>query len=155
MDQQSQDYLEKFLESLSYSKRKQYQSFSSDYFCNDELNANLCAELIRSGEKTATCSLKYWYDSGTEPMPIVGHLQVVTNWSGKPVCIIEIVLVSQCQYSDVTEEFAQLEGEGDRSLKWWKKAHWDFFTQECKSLNIQPTETMMLLLEQFHVVYKS
>ena len=45
-----------------------------------------------------------------------GHLQVVTNWSGEPVCIIEITSVSKCKYNEITAEFAALEGEGDKTL---------------------------------------
>ncbi|MCT4606010.1 MAG: ASCH domain-containing protein [Marinisporobacter sp.] len=29
-----------------------------------------------------------------------------------------------------TEEFAKTEGEGDKSLKYWRKVHIDFFTRE-------------------------
>lgn len=154
MEVQSQAYLDKYLSSLSDIERNTYKSFSSDYFCGDEHNANLCAELIRIGQKTATCSLNIWYESGEEPMPTIGHLQVVVDWVGKPICIIKIDSVELCQYSEVTAEFAYAEGEGDRSLAGWRQGHWDFFANECEVLNIQPSETMMLVLEQFHVVYQ-
>ena len=72
MEEQSQRYLNKYFSSLSETERKRYQSFSSDYFCTDEHNANLCAELIQRGQKTATCSLNAWYESGKESMPTVG-----------------------------------------------------------------------------------
>jgi uncharacterized protein YhfF len=154
MEAKSQAYLDKYLASLTDFERSKYHSFSADYFCADEHNANLCAQLIRIGQKTATCSLKYWYESDDEPMPIIGHLMVVTNWDGIPICIVEINSVEECQYCDVTAEFAFLEGEGDRSLKWWRTAHWDFFEKECEELNIEPCEDMMLLLETFRVVYQ-
>ncbi|MEZ8330199.1 RNA-binding protein [Aliivibrio fischeri] len=154
MEEQSQIYLNKYLSSLSETERKKYQSFGSDYFCADEHNANLCAELIRIGQKTATCSLNIWYESGEEPMPTVGHLQVVVDWNGKPICIIEIDSVETCKYNEVTAEFAHAEGEGDRSLKWWREAHWRFFAAECSELNIEPSEDMVLVLERFHVVYQ-
>ena len=154
MEERVQIYLNKFLESLSVAERKKYQSFSADYFCADEYNANLCAELILKGQKTATCSMRVWYESEGETMPVVGHLMVVTNWDGAPVCIIEIDSVEECKYSDVSADFAYLEGQGDRSLEWWRKVHWDFFVQECEELNIEPSEDMMLVLEKFHVVYQ-
>jgi uncharacterized protein YhfF len=87
-------------------------------------------------------------------MPEVGHLQVVTNWDGKPICIIELTSVNICKYSDVTAEFAAEEGEGDKSLNWWREAHWKFFSLECDELGIKPTEDMLLVLERFRVVYK-
>ena len=118
MDDRSQRYLDNFLKSLPEPSRNKYHSFSSDYFCGDEYNANLCAELIKQGKKTATCSMAYWYESGEEPMPTVGHLQVVVDWHGNPVCIIEIDTVTQCPYNEVTDEFARAEGE--KCARSWK-----------------------------------
>ncbi|AGH81175.1 hypothetical protein PCNPT3_06165 [Psychromonas sp. CNPT3] len=155
MEEKAKNYLNQYLGSLSASERQRYQSFSADYFCADEYNANLCAELIRKGQKTATCSLKYGYGAANEPMPKIGHLMVVTDWNGHPICIVEIDSVKECKYSDVSTEFAYLEGEGDRTLKWWRKAHWDFFVNECSELNIDACADMMLVLEQFHVVHPS
>lgn len=154
MEEQSKIYLDSYLGSLSDSESKKYQSFSSGYFCSDEHNANLCAELIRIGQKTATCSLNYWYESGEEPMPTVGHLQVVVDWNGKPICIIETDSVETCKYNEVTAEFAYAEGEGDSSLEWWREAHWRFFAAECLALDIKPNEDMVLVLELFHVVHQ-
>jgi uncharacterized protein YhfF len=154
MESRSQFYLNEYLDSLPAEVALKYNSFSADYFCADEYNANLCAELILRGEKRASCSMEYWYSHEGETMPQVGHLQVVTDWSGKPICIIEITSVDTCKYSEVTAEFAAEEGEGDKSLKWWREAHWKFFSLECEALDINPTEDMMLVLERFKVVYK-
>ncbi|EOC1819782.1 ASCH domain-containing protein [Vibrio parahaemolyticus] len=154
MDERSQTYLSKYLNSLPSETAKNYTSFSSDYFCADEYNANACADLILRGEKRASCSLEYWYSQKGELMPEVGHLQVVTDWDGKPICIIELTSVTKCKYCDVTAEFATEEGEGDKSLSWWRKAHWKFFSLECDELGIKPTEDMFLILERFKVVYK-
>ncbi|GAD89818.1 hypothetical protein VHA01S_028_00170 [Vibrio halioticoli NBRC 102217] len=154
MDEQSQQYLNQYLSSLSELEREKYSSFSSDYFCGDEENANVCAELIRTGVKTATCSLAAWYDSDDELMPSVGHLQVVLNWQQQPICIVEIDSVETCRYNEVTAEFAFAEGEGDRSLASWRETHWQFFSGECAELNITPKDDMLLVLERFHVVYE-
>ncbi len=154
MEERSQVFLDEYLNSLPVSVAEKYTSFSSDYYCNDEYNANLCAELILRGEKRASCSMEYWYSHEAEPMPQVGHLQVVTDWHGNPVCIIEISSVSTSRYCDVTAEFAAEEGEGDKSIQWWREAHWNFFSKECAELGIEPTQEMMLVLERFKVVYK-
>ncbi len=97
--------------------------------------------------------MHYWYSSGLEPMPQVGNLQVVTDWSGNPVSIIEITDVSKRKFSEVTAEFAASEGEGDQSLEWWRKAHWDFFSAECEEQGLEVREDMLLVLETFKVVY--
>ena len=125
----------------------------ADYFCADEENANICSELILRGEKTASCSMKYWYESGLEPMPMVGTLQVVTDWCGRPTSIIRTTEVSECRFREVTAEFAASEGEGDKSLEWWREAHWDFFSAECEEQGLEPSQDMVLVLEKFKVVY--
>ncbi|MEZ9419868.1 ASCH domain-containing protein [Vibrio breoganii] len=155
MDEKCQSYLIEYLESLPSDIANKYTSFSADYFCADEHNANLCAQLILRGEKRASCSMEYWYSHEGEAMPAVGHLQVVTDWQGEPICIIEITSVDTCKYCDVTAEFAALEGEGDKSLEWWREAHWKFFRLECQELGITPTPEMLLVLERFKVVYSA
>ena len=154
MDKRSKAYLEKYLSSLLPKLAEKHTSFSSDYFCADEYNANLCADLIVRGEKQASCSMDYWYSHEGESCPEIDHLQVVTNWNGEPVCIIKTTSVSECKYKDVTPEFAAAEGEGDKTLIWWREAHWDFFSKECAELGITPSEDMLLVLERFEVVYK-
>ncbi|WP_394125977.1 ASCH domain-containing protein [Vibrio hepatarius] len=153
MDDKSQQFLQQYLDTLPADKANNSPSCSADYFCADEYNANLCAELILRGEKRASCSMEYWYSHEGEPVPEVGHLQVVLNWKGDPVCIIELTDVSTAMYCDVTAEFAAAEGEGEKSLEWWREAHWKFFSRECEELNIEPSEEMLLVLERFKVVY--
>ena len=50
MDERSKLFLEQYLSSLPCERVSKYTSFSSDYFCADEYNANLCADLILRGE---------------------------------------------------------------------------------------------------------
>ncbi|EJL6400952.1 ASCH domain-containing protein [Vibrio cidicii] len=154
MNFKCRNFLNEYLASLPKEEVVNYKSFSSDYFCSDEKNANICADLIVNGLKTASCSMYYWYSNMEEPMPIVGHLQVVTDWDGNPVCVIEIESVSFCRFCEVDEKFALEEGEGDRTIAWWREAHWEFFSRECEELGIEPTEDMMLVLERFRVVFK-
>ncbi|MDD1794453.1 ASCH domain-containing protein [Enterovibrio makurazakiensis] len=153
MDKKHQQYLDDYLITLPETIRAKHTSFSADYFCSDEYNANICADLILRGEKRASCSMAYWYTHEGEPMAEVGHLQVVTDWAGDPVCIIEFTSVSECRYKDVTAEFAASEGEGDKTLAWWRDAHWKFFSLECEELGITPSEEMLLIQERFKVVY--
>ena len=153
IDQKAKQYLDRYLSSLDENERGKQTIYGADHFCSDEENANICADLVPRGIKVATCSLKEWYLSGEEPMPKVGDLFVVTNWDGEPTSIIETTSVTESRYCDVSEEFAAAEGEGDQSLEWWREAHWDFFSRECEELGIVPSETMMLVLERFKVVY--
>ncbi|KXF80446.1 ASCH domain-containing protein [Enterovibrio coralii] len=155
MDARTQRYLNAYLDTLTPEKRATYVSFSADYFCADEDNARICADLIARGEKRASCSMAIWYHQEGEPYPQVGHLQVVTDFHGVPKCIIEITDVTTCPFNQVTEEFAAAEGEGDKSYTWWRDAHWAFFSAECEELGIPMTEETLLVLERFETVFVS
>jgi len=87
-------------------------------------------------------------------MPVVGQLFVITDWGGEPTSIIEIISVTEDRYGDVDEELACAEGEGDRILEYWRRVHKDFFSKECEGIGVEFTEDMMLVLEQFKVVYR-
>lgn len=153
MNEVRSQYLEDYLVKLSDRQRAKIKNITADYFCSDKNNANICSELVLQGEKTATCGMKYWYESGLGQMPQVGNLQIVTDWDGNPTSIIEITEIIECKFSEVTEDFAALEGEGDKSLNWWRKAHWNYFEKECQAQGINPSEDMTLVLEKFKVVY--
>ena len=42
------------------------------------------------------------------------------------------------------EDIARIEGEGDKSLVYWKKVHWNYYSREMAPFNEQPTEEMGL-----------
>ncbi len=153
MDEASKRFLERYLATLSAPPSADQVQMSAGYFCADQHNADICAELILKGEKRATCSMDYWYSHEGEPIPAAGDLHVVTRWDGQPVCIIEVTEVSKCRYADVDEDFAAAEGEGDKSLGWWRQAHWEYFSRECAELGLIPREDILLILEQFKVVF--
>lgn len=155
MDSRANAFLNEYLDTLSAEKREAVRSVSAGYFCADREAANTCSELVRTGVKVATCSQKHWYQSGEHASPQVGDIQVVTTWKGEPTSIIEVTSVSEDRFCDVDEEFAFAEGEGDRTLSFWRRAHWDFFAKECLEIGVVPTEELELVLERFKVVYPS
>ena len=141
---------ESYLLSLPVAARARH--VSADYFCADAHNANLCAALVAAGRKRATCSLAYWYLEKGERMPEQGDLLVVTDWSGLPKALVEIVSVTLCPFDEVDAAFAAEEGEGDGSLAWWREAHKAFFEREMKAEGREFDEQATLVQERFRVV---
>ncbi|MFM4968843.1 ASCH domain-containing protein [Aeromonas veronii] len=141
---------EHYLLSLPVAARARH--VSADYFCADEHNTNLCASLVVAGRKRATCSLAYWYLEKGERMPEQGDLLVVTDWSGLPKALVEIVSVTLCRFDEVDAAFAAEEGEGDGSQAWWREAHKAFFEREMKAEGREFDEHATLVLERFRVV---
>ncbi len=112
------------------------------------------AELTLNGIKTATCSALDAYDEYEEELPKEGEYSVVMNSKKEAVCVIRTNKVYIEQFNNISKEHAYKEGEGDRSLEYWRKVHKRFFTKECDEFGKEFSEDMKLVCEEFEVVYK-
>lgn len=146
-------FLDQYLAQLTEAERRDIPQVLAEYFCADEYNANECARLINLGIKTATCSLKQGYLTDDQPLPQVGNLTVVLDWAENPICIVKVTDVECCPFNQVSEDFAQSEGEGDGTYAWWRKAHIDFFSQYAQEVGANFSEESELVLERFEKVY--
>lgn len=124
------------------------------HFDDNQPSADELAELVVRGIKRATAGLVWSFEVEGRALPKVGDLNVVTDWSGKPVCVIETVQVDIVPYKDVGAEFAAIEGEGDGSLAYWQRIHSAYFARECARLGREPSDTMPILCESFRVVFR-
>lgn len=125
----------------------------SYYFCDNEKDADECAELVVLGIKQATTSSLSWFHIHKEDLPSVGDLAIVTNWAGHPKAIIKTTKVEIRQFKDITPEYANIEGEGDKSLDYWKKVHWAYYSREMKEHNLSPSLDMELVCEYFETIW--
>lgn len=153
MEPKSKAFLDNFLALLPLEDQAHSTTYDAYYFCADEENANLCAELVLQGEKRATAGLLWSYEADNEDLPVIGGLSVITNWDGEPKCIIETTSVEVQPFNQVSAEFAFDEGEGDKTLKFWRRVHWDFFSRECADIGKEPVEDMLVVLEKFKLIY--
>ena len=112
------------------------------------------ADLVLQGIKTATCSAYDLYQINTEPLPQAGDYSVILNSSEEAVCIIKTIKVYVTEFKNVSEEHAFKEGEGDRSLEYWRKVHESFLTNELASVHKGFDENTKVVCEEFEVVYK-
>lgn len=124
------------------------------YFGDSESAANELARLVLAGTKRATASLAWRYEFENLPLPEVGNLSVMTNWDGIPLCVIQTTRVEILPFNAVPPEFARVEGEGDKTLEYWRDVHWRFFTSECVQIGKSPSPEMPVVCEQFSVVYQ-
>ena len=104
--------------------------------------------LVRDGPKRATASLVSSY-ADDEPMPVAGDLGVIVDGAGEPLCVVRTTAVEVCAFGEVDEEFAWTEGEGDRSLAYWREAHIRFFETQ----GTPPGETTPVVLERFDLLW--
>jgi uncharacterized protein YhfF len=81
--------------------------------------------LVLVGTKTATCWAASEGDKGVK----VGKRWIVNDGQGRARAVLETVELTRRRFEDVDETFAYDEGEGDRSLGWWRGAHTNYFTR--------------------------
>lgn len=112
------------------------------------------AELVLKGIKTATCSAFDLYQIYNETLPQEGDYSVILNSKEEAVCIIKTLKVYVTEFCQVSEEHAFKEGEGDRSLEYWRKVHSDFLTNELASVHRLFDEHTKVVCEEFEVVYR-
>jgi uncharacterized protein YhfF len=117
-------------------------------FGNTEQMATELGLLVRDGPKRATASLRSVYD-GDEPMPRPGDLDVILDGRGHPLCVIRTARVEVRRFGDVDAEFAWTEGEGDRSLEYWREAHIRFFAAEGRPFG----EDTEVVLQRFELLW--
>ncbi|PIB27641.1 RNA-binding protein [Maribacter sp. 4U21] len=141
------DYLKNHLEDVFHEAPK------TDYFCDNEKDANECAALVKKGIKRATSHSLLGLQYRNEPLPKIGDFLVVTNWEGTAQCIVQTTAVKLKPFFSIDESYAKLEGEGDKSLAYWKKVHWDYFTRELEPFGRVPRESMIIVCEEFEKVF--
>lgn len=56
--------------------------------------------------------------------------------------------------SSVTEEFAYLEGEGDRTREDWLAMHWRYFERQAEKEGWEMHSDIEVIFETFKVVFK-
>ena len=113
------------------------------------------AELTRKGIKTATASAGPLYELEGEPLPQAGEYSVILDSRDDAVCVIRTTRVYTTPFCEVTAEHARKEGEGNRSLAYWRQVHEDFFRTELAGAGLEFTPDMPVVCEEFEVVYPS
>jgi uncharacterized protein YhfF len=121
---------------------ERYKNLRAFAFGDSPVLADELLDLVLKGVKTATCSTE---DEPNTSTP--GERWIVLDGRGEPRCVIETTEVTFRRYNEVDAAFAHDEGEGDRSLAYWRDAHRRYFTRLGKF-----SDDMMLMCERFRLV---
>ncbi|MGX7243782.1 ASCH domain-containing protein [Enterococcus quebecensis] len=111
---------------------------------------------VLKGEKTGTSSLHILYElsSEEEKLPEVGSYSVLLDGKAQAQAIICTKVVDILSYSQISEVHGYLEGEGDRTLAYWRSVHRPFFEQELKEYQLTFTEDLLVVYELFELVFQ-
>ncbi len=121
---------------------EQYRSLRSFAFGDGPDLADELLDLVIRGVKTATCSTE---DEPNTSTP--GERWIVLDGRGQPRCVIESTEIAYRRFGEVDAAFAYEEGEGDRSLAYWREAHRNYFGRQGRF-----RDDMMLMCERFRLV---
>jgi uncharacterized protein YhfF len=147
------DYWRSYLDSRKPELSTQDLEYTAWAFGNTSEMADNLGGLVKRGVKIATASLAWAYQAEGEPYPEVGDISIILDGRGDPMCIIETTDVEVLAFNAVGERHAFEEGEGDRSLDYWREVHWAFFAEECNSISREPAGDMPVVCERFRLIY--
>ncbi len=125
----------------------------SYFFCDNEKDANACAELVVKGIKQATATSLWWFKKYKRPLPKIGDQAIITNWHGTPKAIIQTTKITLTPYHKITQDFAETEGEGDKSLAYWRSVHKAYYKREMEPYGDKFHKNMIIVCEHFKTIY--
>ncbi len=154
MVDQIEAYWRSYLETLPVDSPVRDEQYVAEGWGDSPQLADELGALIAAGTKTATCSALWEYEAEGSHLPETGSKTIVLDGNGDPLCIVEITEVEVQPYDEVDARFAYEEGEGDRSLEYWREAHWRFFSRTLPNIDREPAPNMPLVCERFRVIYR-
>ena len=113
------------------------------------------AQLVLEGKKFGTASLydAYEAEDALDELPKVGEYSIILDSNDEALCVIMDYDVYIRKFKEVSPFHAYSEGEGDRSLAYWRKVHQEFFEEEAADAGISFTEDSRVVCEKFSVEY--
>ncbi len=109
--------------------------------------------LVLDGSKRATATAVPELEAAGEPRPVVGELSILLDGAGHPRALVRTVQADVVPFDEVTEEFAALEGEDDRSLASWRREHERYFRRVLAGTGVEFTPELPVVCERFELLY--
>ncbi len=122
------------------------QDIEDWHFGNDKKTANKLFDLVLAGDKIATSYLLL------KDTKLSKGFSVLTNWDKTKKILVLTTNIYITTFNGISAEHASKEGEGNKSLDFWKNAHKKFFSKELKKYNLNFNENAKVVCEEFKVV---
>ncbi len=115
-------------------------------------HADELLDLVLRGIKDGTASSMWDYEATGDALPEVGELSVILDGEGEPRAVIETTALAVVPFDQVGEEHARAEGEGDRTLAYWREAHERYWRAHSENpRGFEPD--MPVLCERFRLLW--
>ncbi|GAA4170517.1 ASCH domain-containing protein [Gryllotalpicola koreensis] len=119
---------------------------------SDPAQADRLLTLVLDGVKTATSSSAWDYEAAQEPLPEPGDFSIICDSTGRPRAVIETTAVEVTPFNEVDAAHAAAEGEGDRTLAYWRREHERFWRAHSENDRGFAAD-MPVVCERFVVVF--
>ena len=153
MDDSVQRMWSDWLRTIGHTPETTNLQYSSWYFADNEKDANELVELVLAGVKRGTAGSGWEYEHEGKQLPEVGELHIVTDFKGFARCVIRTTRVEVVPYEYVPASFAEVEGEGDKSLAHWRSLHWPYFERVHAQFGRQATQGMPVVCHYFERLF--
>ena len=147
-----QNLWKRFIE--AYPAYTNHKMPHSGNFGDNEKDAAQLANLVKQGIKRATSHSLLGLQYRKDPLPKIDDLFIVTDWLDNAQCIVKTTSVKLIPFFAIHAEHARMEGEGDKSLDYWKKVHWEYYTRELEAFGRVPRDGMIVVFERFEKIFE-
>ncbi len=124
-------------------------------FGGNEDEQNHLARLVIEGKKFGTASLYDVYEAESilDEIPKIWDYSIILDSNGEALRVIRNYDVYIRPFNEVPPFHAYSEGEGNRSLEYWRNAHRKFFEEEAAECGITFNEDSKVICEKFSLEY--
>lgn len=141
-----------FCEKERIDSRTPYEAWA---FCGGGPAADALAELVLERRKFGTSSAydDYVAEGALDQLPKIGDYSVILRSDGEAVCVIRDYDVYIRPFGEVPPFHGYAEGEGDRSLSYWRQVHRGAFAPGLQEKGISWSDNSLIVCEKFTVEY--
>lgn len=132
------------------NKDEKHESWA---FCGGGKEADELLTLVKEGKKRGTASSLIAYSLENEPVPKVGDKSIILDSKNRAHLIIVTRKVTVTPFLQVHPYHGYLEGEGDKTLKFWREVHEIFFKPDYEAAGKDFDPMGEAVLEEFDVIY--
>jgi uncharacterized protein YhfF len=109
-------------------------------------------KLIRARVKNGTAHMAMDFERNKIPRRLPGDYWVILSPAAEPLVLVRVVGVEEVPFNKVSQAWAEVEGEGDNTLRWWREAHLAYFRNQCQLWNIPWSEEYSIVCESWELI---
>lgn len=123
------------------------------HFGDHPTMADELLDLVLSGRKRATASGLAELEAADQPVPRVGDRWIVCDGQSRPRVVGITTDVRIGPLSSVDDDFAWVEGEGDRTRDDWLRMHTGYFERAYKTADLDFHDDIDVVFERFDIAH--